>query len=374
LTAEEVRRVEATRTIGIDRHINDFLATLTGNPMHRNNTRSYLETLRDDLGWITLGELRRDKLELWLAEQARKNRSARSRNAYKIAASGFCLWLVAVGRLSANPFTRLPKANEKADPRRPRLALTPDELDRLIQAAQNALDRPELKFDDQDAPKGTRPAQRLSGRGRADLYAFLAGTGLRINEVRQLQVSDLDLDGQIPGIALRAKTTKNRDGGFIPLRADLVAMLRPLVQGKKSVEKVFNVPADLIRRFHADCKRAGIPRYDDRGHQVDLHSLRLSFGTFLAFSGVPLTVTQRLMRHSDPKLASNIYTDIQLLDLQDAVSAMPSVVPKVAARVVGTGGSSATLSATTGNPDHDDSSAVSAKFRFRRFEVGLLSG
>jgi integrase len=265
---------------------------------------------------VTVADLRRDRLELWLAQQAREGRSSRSRNAYRIAASGFCSWLVDVSRIAANPFARLPKANEKADPRRPRRALTTDELGLLIHAAQNVRERPNLLPDDEDQPKGIRPAQRLSGHDRADLYAFLAGTGLRVNEVRQLQVVDLDLDGQVPGITLRAKTTKNKEGGFIPLRGDLVAILRQHLKGKKPNQKVFNVPADLIRRFHADCKRAGIARHDDRGHRVDLHSLRVSFGTYLALSGVPLTVTQRLMRHSDPKLTSNLYTDIRLLDLQ----------------------------------------------------------
>ncbi len=238
--------------------------------------------------------------------------------------------------------------------------MTPDELGRLIQATQNAQKRPDLKLGESDASKGKRPAQRLTVHDRADLYAFLAGTGLRINEVRQLQVADLDLDGRVPGIALRAKTTKNKDGGFIPLRADLVEMLRSHVQGKKPTQRVFNVPADLIRQFHADCKRAGIPRHDDRGHQVDLHSLRMSFGTFLALSGVPLTVTQRLMRHSDPKLTSNIYTDIRLLDLQGAVSSMPSVVAKVVVKVVGTDDSPATSPASTGTLDTKEPSAVSA--------------
>ena len=115
ITADEVRRVEATKTVSINTHIDDYLRSLTGSAMHRANTRTYLERLRDDLTWATLADLRRDTLELWLAEQSRKERSARSRNAYRIAASGFCSWLVEVNRLSANPFARLPKANEKAD-------------------------------------------------------------------------------------------------------------------------------------------------------------------------------------------------------------------------------------------------------------------
>jgi integrase len=106
----------------------------------------------------------------------------------------------------------------------------------------------------------------------------------------------------------------------------LVASLRSRTRGKKPRNRVFDIPADLIRRFHADRKRAAIASEDDRGRRVDLHSLRLTFGTLLAKSGVPLTVAQRLMRHSDPKLTSNIYTDVRVLDLRGAVESIPSVV------------------------------------------------
>ena len=102
-------------------------------------------------------------------------------------------------------------------------------------------------------------------------------------------------------------------------------LLRRQVKGRKPSDSVFDVPADLIKRLHGGCKRAKISRIDDRGQRVDLHSLRKSFGTFLALAGVPLTVTERLMRLSDPKLTSNIYTDLRKLDLHGAVSAMPSV-------------------------------------------------
>jgi integrase len=237
----------------------------------------------------------------------------------------FVNWCVSVHRLEINPFSRISKANEEADPRRPRRALTQGELARLIEAASRAPRRPPLKTRNKKTPSTARPTERLSGAIRADLYAFLAGTGLRVNEVRQLEIADLVLDGGVPGVRLRAKTTKSKDGAFIPLRADLVDILRRHTEGRKPSEPVFNIPADLIRRFHADCKRAGIPRYDDRGHQVDLHSLRLTFVTLLALAGVPLTITQRLMRHSDPKLTSNVYTDVRLLDLQGAVESLPAL-------------------------------------------------
>src|SRR4029079_2682654 len=84
-------------------------------------------------------------------------------------------------------------------------------------------------------------------------------------------------------------------------------------------------PADLIRRFHADCRRAGIARRDDRGRQLDIHALRTTFGTMLARSGVPMRTAQQLMRHSDIRLTANLYVDPALLDLQGAVEAIPSV-------------------------------------------------
>jgi integrase len=154
-------------------------------------------------------------------------------------------------------------------------------------------------------------------------------------------VSDLRLDGRSPGIDLRATTTKNKEEDFIPFAPELVASLRRRVAGLKPADPVFNIPADLIKRFHADCRRAGIDQIDDRGKRVDLHALRKTFGTRLAMAGVPLTVAQRLMRHSDPKLTSNLYTDVRLLDLHGAVESMAAIgqsSSKVVAKVVATSG------------------------------------
>ena len=216
ITKEEASRVEMTRATDIDSHIADYIATLTGSKRHRRGTEAYLETLRDELGWATLADLQRDRLELWLADQFNhKDRSARSCNAYRMAASGLATWLVKAKRLAVSPFKGLPKFDEEAGAVRPRRAFTVDELSRLMGTARTAPSRPGLKR----GRKSERPAERLSGAARAELYALLAGTGLRINETRQLKVSDLVLDSELPGIDLRAGTTKNSEEGLIPLAA-----------------------------------------------------------------------------------------------------------------------------------------------------------
>jgi integrase len=351
VTKDEIRRADQVKSVKLDAHIADYTSTLTGSKDHQKKTRRYLDLLKSALEWSTLADLRRDDLDLWLHGQFQNGRSARSCNGYRIAACGFCSWLVEAKRLASNPFSGLAKFDEVAGSRRPRRAMTPDELHRLIGAARIALKRPALKT----ARKTDRPADRFSGDDRADLYEFLAATGLRINEARELRVSDLSLEGNSPGLDLRAITTKNKQEGFIPFTPELVEMLRRRVEGRKPGAPVFDIPADLIKRFHADCKRAGIDRIDDRGKRVDLHALRKTFGTRLAMAGVPLTVAQRLMRHSDPKLTSNLYTDVRVLDLHGAVEAMAPIAPKVVARVV------AKVVPTSGIPSHSQSTDVNKR-------------
>ena len=230
--AEDAASEQQKRNVGY--HLDAFVSTLTGSAMHRENTRSYLKRLVADCRWNRLADMRRSDLECWLSEQVRLERSARSRNAYQTALVSFCNWCVRDGRMTDNPFAKMPKANLDADPRRKRRAFTPPELALLIDAARNAPERPQTKQGEGDVQSARRPPERLSGQDRADLYAFLAGTGLRINEVRQLNVAYLDLDGPIPVVRLSAATTKNGRDDTVPLRADLVAMLRRRIEGRRA--------------------------------------------------------------------------------------------------------------------------------------------
>ena len=81
---------------------------------------------------------------------------------------------------------------------------------------------------------------------------------------------------------------------------------------------------DSIRRsFYADLKAAGIERKSPDGRSIDVHSLRRTFGTMLARAGVPLTTTQRLMRHSTPELTAKLYIDEEPIDMMQAVEKLP---------------------------------------------------
>jgi integrase len=74
-----------------------------------------------------------------------------------------------------------------------------------------------------------------------------------------------------------------------------------------------------------DLRKAGIPYRDAEGRQADFHSLRYTFCTLLALANVPIRTAMELMRHKDPRLTLQIYTDAGQLDLDEAVSRLPDL-------------------------------------------------
>ena len=169
-------------------------------------------------------------------------------------------------------------------------------------------------------------------------------TGLRKGELASLTVAKLRLDGTIPHVELDAKDEKNREGNGVVVRDDLAEDLKHWLAEKLAALQaealnrgepiparlpgdipVFDVPTGLIRIFNRDLTAAKTAKKDDRGRTLDVHALRTTFGTLLSRGGVPLRTAQAAMRHSDPSLTANIYTDPRLLDVHGALDALPSL-------------------------------------------------
>ena len=287
---------------------------------------------------------------LQAGQKARRKAWHLRRPGYRSACVAFGVWCVKSQRFVMNPLAGLPKANEKADPRRHRRALTEGELVALLDAAQR---RPLLEA--RTVRRGKRSGEtaaqlrpetvarlEMLGRERALIYKSLVLTGLRKSELASLTAGQLDLDDPMPCAFLHAADEKNRQGSQIPLRVDLAADLRRWLADKLATVQesarqtdepiptrlpgdtpLFNVPTGLVRILNRDLRLAGIPKRDDRGWTVDVHSLRHSFGTLMEKGGVPLRTAQAAMRHSDPSLTANVYTDPRLLDVAGALDALP---------------------------------------------------
>jgi integrase len=354
LTPTEARIAEH-QSSAITEHVSGFLNSLEASgatAKHVRETRRVLGRVLEGCEFHTLADLERTTVEHWLNRRRTEGASARTRNVDLTALIAFANWCIANRRLNANPFRGIPKANEAADPRRRRRAMTEAELVRLLDVARR---RPLL--DALTVRKGKRKGEAYAnirpevreqleavGQERALIYKALVLTGLRKNELASLTVAQLRLDGPIPHVELDAADEKSREGNSVVIRADLADDLRswladilatlqadarrrgePIPSRLPADLPVFNVPTALIRIFDRDLRAAGIPKRDDRGRTLDVHALRTTFGTLLSKGGVPLRTAQAAMRHSDPSLTANVYTDPKLLDVRGALDALPSL-------------------------------------------------
>lgn len=289
--AVEERDRESRRPI--DQHQAEYLDHLRAkgtSEKHRRWVAAYLRRLITASSALTLLDLTAIRILRWIETFD----GARSRNAAGGVVRAFIAWAVDTGRLPINPVPRrlMAKANEQADRRVVKRALTPDELVRL-------LDCPAI-------PAGRRLA-----------YRILARTGLRWTELARLRWEHVDLDAG--WIELDAKNAKAKRGAQMPMTSDLV---QALTEAPRRSDRICRVPRK--ETWRADLRRAGIDIEID-GRLACRSCLRLTYGTHLALAGVDLRTTQRLMRHTDPKLTANLYTDPALLNLKAAAERLSTI-------------------------------------------------
>jgi hypothetical protein len=74
--------------------------------------------------------------------------------------------------------------------------------------------------------------------------------------------------------------------------------------------------------------RAKIPWRDGQGRLASFHCLRKTFGTYLALADVPLRVAMDMLRVTDAKLLTGIYTDAKLFNTSEAAARLPRLVKR----------------------------------------------
>ena len=352
LTAQEAAAAQWANE-PLAKHIDGYqehLRAAGATERHIDYRKRELDRVFKDCGWHRLSDLNRDGFSRWLNARAKEGMGARRRNVHFDAVCGFARWALDSGRITLFPFNGLAKSSEAIDRRHVRRALSPEELAKLLEAAESRPVNELLEYPNV-TPSALQRARRV-GRERALFYRLLAFSGLRANEARTLRLGDLSLEGKHPHINLRAATEKNRKGASVPLRADLVVALKSLIEDRRNALGVDSIkrgafsgaPLGLdtplfehapssVKVFDKDLVAAGlatldkktkkITKTDDRGRTLDIHSLRGTFASMLAASGVPLATAQVLMRHSTPTLTARHYVDPRMLDTEGAVNALP---------------------------------------------------
>jgi integrase len=243
-------------------------------------------------------------------------------NDYLMAIKVFANWLVKHDRMKATPFKHLEKLNVEEDLNRKhvRRPASDHDFEMLLKATLH-----------NDTLRG------LSGTDRAVLYLCAVSTGLRASELSKLKIDSFDLDADVPNVSLPAAYSKRRKKEKLPLRSDLVELLRGYFDellarrnsdsiriGDKKYLWPGAWPEKASVMLRSDLEAAGIVYQDDEGRFFDFHSLRHTFGTNLAKAGVSPKLAQELMRHSDINLTMNIYTHVDMPDLAAAVERLPN--------------------------------------------------
>lgn len=167
---------------------------------------------------------------------------------------------------------------------------------------------------------------RITAEARVWLYGVAAVTGLRAKECSVLIPGDFRLNGDLPHIRLPGgrdgvRYTKNGEDVILPVPADFAAQLVGFLNWIKRLEweRIWPGPwatgKEGGRMLQEDLADAGLPYRDDRGRVFDFHSLRVTYGTHFGRTGAPAGHVQKAMRHSDPALTFNTYTDTALSEL-----------------------------------------------------------
>lgn len=124
-------------------------------------------------------------------------------------------------------------------------------------------------------------------------------TGLRGGELATVQWGNIDFETGT--LSLDAERTKSRKSRIVPLRGDVVALLRDRADKSQPIEpprRVFEGWANnayaVRRKFHSVCVRAGV-------QDVGLHAMRHSYATTLLRNGADLRTVQELLGHSSIK-------------------------------------------------------------------------
>jgi integrase len=295
-------------------HLADFIASLRAmrrTDKHVWELASQIRNTCVTVGFLATRDLNEGSLNHYLARLLDSGKSFRSRNYLLAAFKSFAKFLVDCDELRQNPFARIKKLNEDADPkRRRRRPLTPDEFERLIAAAERG---PQI--------------EGMSGIDRAMLYILAAWTGYRRSELSRLTLADFRLDDEMPAVVLPSHHSKaRRDDEPIPLHPEVVRRFKTWLQGRSNPDAaLFPVAnrktADMMRR---DLQAAGIASCDSAGQCADFHAHRIAFISNLARATDDFGLVFKLARHSDPKLTAKIYDRVRPQERAAAIAKMPA--------------------------------------------------
>lgn len=260
--------------------------------------KAYCRDIRHFAQWCARLDLRGpdevDRLVLrrYLAHLATR-RSARATLARRAAAlRAYFGWLLQRGALGVDPSVRLVVP---LGPRRLPTVLSRGELAGVLERAQ-------------EQAQGAGDTRRALATRDAAILELLYAAGLRVRELCDLDLGDLDLAGGV--LRVTGKGGRRR---LVPIHRRCVAQLEDWLALRPSLvgPQAGGQPAVFVNRRGGrlgdrDVRRLVSAATDGRGHP---HALRHSFATHLLDGGADLRVVQELLGHASIR-STQVYTHV----------------------------------------------------------------
>ena len=236
---------ESQRSIGS--HLADYEAKFRAanrTDEHVNRTVGFVRKISEYAGFVVAADISADAVNRYAGKLRDDGRSARTIQAHLTAIKGFSKWLTEHQKLPRDPLASVRKPNPKADRRRERRMLLPEEWHWL-----------------QSTTTGGPVRYGMTGAGRVLLYQIAIETALRSSELRSLTRGRLFLEADLPYVTCKAGSTKNRKMARQFILTDLAADLRAHIATKAPKALVFDMPdrtelAAMLRADLADARRA----------------------------------------------------------------------------------------------------------------------
>jgi integrase len=290
-------------------HLEDFRGAL----LAKENGQGYADQVKStvvliftECGFKMWSDIDANKVYTFLADLRGENGiGQRTFNYYLKLCKEFCKWLCKERRATTNPLEHLSCVTQ-TEKRRQRRALTLDEQHKLLEAAESGATH-----------------HNMTGDERRLVYTLALQTGLRANEIRTLTVASFDFTENT--VTLQGAYTKNKKTAVIDLKPETAAELKTFLAGKMPNTRVFAMPVQPAKIMRIDLKAAGISYKDEAGQFADFHSLRHSFITNLARSGVHPSDAMALARHSTITLTMNFYTHTKRESLRKILNEQPDL-------------------------------------------------
>lgn len=260
----------------------DWLGAKGNDPQYIQKVTRNCRKICLDLGWIEIGDINEDGMLAYLSALKEQRRAAKTRNHYRDSLCGWCAWMTRKGLMPRNPIELVPKARvtDKVDYAVP----TREQVDALIEVARS------------DRRK----------KDRWLVYMIAAGTGLRMEEIRQLTVA-MWRGGEQPRFEMPAEITKSRKAQTAYVPEALAKHIEDAIKGRALGDSVV-VAVPKWESFERDRKAAGIPKLDADGGKFSFHSLRHYFCNTLADADIDSETRRKLMRHGSLRMTEGVYT------------------------------------------------------------------